>query len=70
MFVLCFINFFSHAAQDEGKVTNALTGNSIEFVNIGIKNKSLGTITNEKGEFTIHINDTLSSESLTFSCIW
>jgi len=69
MYVLCFINFFCSAMQIKGKVTDSFNGNPIEFVNIGIKIKNIGTITNERGEFIITINDTLASESLTFSCI-
>jgi len=69
MYVLCFTNFFCSAMQIKGKVTDSFNGNPIEFVNIGIKMKNIGTITNERGEFIIAINDTLASESLTFSCI-
>lgn len=69
MFVLCINNLFSYALQIKGKVTNSLNGNPIEFVNIGIQKKNVGTITNEKGEFIININDTLINESITFSCI-
>ena len=69
MCVLCFMNFYCFALKIEGKVTDLFNGNPIGFVNIGIKMKHIGTITNERGEFMITINDTLASESLIFSCI-
>lgn len=71
VFVLVFqINF----AQDifiKGLVLNFEGGKSIPYVNIGIMNKSIGTISNSKGKFKLRLNEKLIdlNDSITFSCI-
>jgi hypothetical protein len=50
-------------------VINSSNKLPIQFVNIGIKGKNIGTITNEHGEFNIDIQDTLTNETLRFSCV-
>lgn len=42
---------------------------AIPFVNIGVKGATLGTISNENGEFEIGINQDNLNDSLSFSCI-
>ncbi|MBS3807770.1 MAG: carboxypeptidase-like regulatory domain-containing protein [Bacteroidales bacterium] len=47
-----------------GKVMDRMTGNPLSYANIGVYNKSIGTISNEDGEFILklhrrHLNDTL-----------
>jgi hypothetical protein len=39
----------------------------LQYVNIGIKNKNIGTISDEKGNFSITIDNTRINELLTFS---
>jgi hypothetical protein len=39
----------------------------LQYVNIGIKNKNIGTISDEKGNFSINIDNTRINELLTFS---
>lgn len=41
----------------------------LQYVNIGIKNKNIGTISNEKGHFLITIDNSKTEELLTFSSI-
>ena len=41
----------------------------LEYVNIGIKNKNIGTISNDKGMFQITINNSEIHQLLTFSSI-
>lgn len=41
----------------------------IEYVNIGIVNKPIGTVSNEKGEFSLNINETLLLDTLKVSSI-
>jgi len=47
-----------------GKVMDRMTGTPLSYANIGVYNKSIGTISNEDGEFVLklhrrHLNDTL-----------
>jgi len=47
-----------------GKIMDKMTGTPLSYANIGIYNKSIGTISNVEGEFVLklhrrHINDTL-----------
>ena len=52
-----------------GKVINAKTGEPLEFVNIGIIDKPIGTITNEKGSFKLDISDLYIEKKVRFSMI-
>ena len=54
------------------KLSGTVTGNNInkvEFVNIGIKNKNIGTISDENGYFSIYITKANIKDSLTISYI-
>lgn len=42
---------------------------AISYVNIGIKNKKIGVLTDQNGHFEIKIPDSLQHEMLTFSCV-
>lgn len=39
-----------------GKIIDSETGTAIPYVNIGIKNKTIGTISNTKGNFNLKLN--------------
>jgi len=65
---------FGLTAQDSlvfsGIVKDSTTSKYIRYVNIGIRGKSLGTVSNDKGEFKITIPlKYQNTDSLTFSCI-
>lgn len=75
MFFVCLIGFWGFSQDDEIKsqtftatVINAQTQRTLESVHIVNLNKVLGTITNQKGEFSItaSINDTLFFSYLGF----
>ena len=44
-------------------------GNSIEYVNIGITDKNIGTVSNKQGYFNLSINSEFYNDTLLFSCI-
>lgn len=68
----CFLLFFSMVAQSQesikGIILNA-DNQPISYVNIGVKNKNLGTVANENGEFWLTIPSEFKNDTLSFSCV-
>ncbi|TLX73632.1 carboxypeptidase-like regulatory domain-containing protein [Labilibacter sediminis] len=52
-----------------GVVTNAETGNAVEFANIGIENTYLGTASDMDGYFELVISETLSDKTIRVSAV-
>lgn len=52
-----------------GKITDNQSNKVIEFANIGIEGKSIGTISNENGEFELIISKNLKQNFLVVSYI-
>lgn len=52
-----------------GKVIDPMERSPLPFVNIGIKNKNLGTISGPDGSFSVTIPATFNNDSLTFSLV-
>lgn len=50
-------------------VINAQTKQALPFVNIGIIEKNIGTVSDNNGKFTLTINDDINTDSLRFSMI-
>lgn len=65
--------FFSVKAQNfisiEGKITENETHKAIDFANISIKNKAIGTTTNIEGFYAFHIPEKYKNDSLIISAI-
>src|SRR5690606_17200404 len=61
-------NSFSQI-QIVGKVIDARNLDPLAYVNIGIKEKNIGTITTEEGSFKITIPAEYQFDSLTISCV-
>ncbi|MCE5346244.1 MAG: carboxypeptidase-like regulatory domain-containing protein [Bacteroidales bacterium] len=53
----------------KGKVLSSETNSGIGFVNVGIINKNIGTVTDESGNFTIDLANNYDNDSLRFSMI-
>jgi hypothetical protein len=72
IFFLLFL-FDTIVAQDEsisGSVIDLENNSEIQYVNIGIMNKSIGTVSNSKGVFTLKLNDKSNlKDTLVFSHI-
>lgn len=69
IFILLLIPFlsFSQKSSFQGRVIDYKTKDPISFVNIGIENRPLGTITDDRGFFSI--SNIKSDNNLVFSCI-
>jgi predicted alpha/beta superfamily hydrolase len=52
-----------------GKLIDGRNQNPLAYVNIGIKEKNIGTVSKEDGSFTINIPSEYQSDSLTFSIV-
>lgn len=52
-----------------GKILDAFNLKPIEYVNIGIKEKNIGTISKEDGSFKLNIPQENQTDSLTISCV-
>jgi hypothetical protein len=53
----------------KGVVLDSLTKEPLEFANIGIPSKGIGSVSNEKGEFQFTVPDSLKHETLRLSII-
>ncbi len=58
----------SQEREIKGIITDSLK-NPIQYVNVGILNKPVGTVTNENGEFYLNIDNSFSSDTLRVSCL-
>src|SRR5690554_2584923 len=67
--ILLLIPFlcFSQKSSFQGRVIDEKTKEAIPFVNIGVENKPLGTITDNRGFFSI--SNIRTDNNLVFSCI-
>lgn len=52
-----------------GQVKNERTKENLQYVNIGIIAKNIGTVTNEEGEFKIELNPSFDKDSIRVSMI-
>jgi hypothetical protein len=52
-----------------GKVIDAESNKPVAFASVGIQGKSLGTITNEEGEFDLHLPGDLHTHRLFITCM-
>lgn len=67
---ICFLFLnFSFAQIIICGIVKSETNTPLKYVNIGIKNKNIGAISDEKGNFSITIENTILNELLTFSYI-
>lgn len=67
--ILSFNNHIFSQTQIIGKVIDANDKSPLAYVNIGIKEKNIGTISKEDGFFSIDIPSDYQSGSLTFSIV-
>ncbi|HQQ92958.1 MAG TPA: carboxypeptidase-like regulatory domain-containing protein [Bacteroidia bacterium] len=51
------------------RIMDSLSHQPMEFVNVGLPGKGLGTVSNEKGEFSLLVPDSLKNEILKISII-
>ncbi len=66
--LLCCCNT-AFCQEIKGIVANPVNGHPIEFANIGIVGKNIGTVSSSNGKFSIILNSQLNHDSLLFSAI-
>lgn len=69
LFFLLFVSTSSFAIQLSGTVVNSSSRVPIPYVNIGVPEKGVGTISDDNGRFKISIDNGLVGDSIRFSCI-
>lgn len=52
-----------------GRVTDAATREALPYVNIGVRNKNIGTVTNDSGKFSLDLPQQYANDTLTFSMV-
>ncbi|MCB0514855.1 MAG: carboxypeptidase-like regulatory domain-containing protein [Chitinophagales bacterium] len=68
--IIAIFNNYTIWAQDiTGMVVNSANEQAIEFVNIGIVGKNIGTVSDENGHFSLFIDAHLDNDSILFSAI-
>jgi len=68
--LLTVILFFLQAKAQviKGNIKDAKTGETLSYVNVGVINRSIGTVSNDAGEYAITLNNS-DADSLRFSMI-
>ncbi len=69
IFLILFICSSALAQNISGKIINANDKQELPYINIGIVGKGIGTVCDMNGKFTINLPDSVSSQTLKFSCI-
>jgi hypothetical protein len=74
LFIGCLLLLFFHSQAQQrltlmGKVVDSETKKPVAFASVGIQGKSIGTITNEEGEFDLHIPEGLNTHRLVITCM-
>lgn len=67
---VCIIYYSVSFSQTySGHVNDQSSGEPIPYVNIGIMDQNIGTVSNDKGQFGIELNDIEDNDTLFISCI-
>src|SRR5688500_16501753 len=72
VFIVCLIN--PGFAQENyltisGKITDKETYQPVPFANVGVSGRSIGTVSNQQGEFVFKIPSTYKQDSLKVSIV-
>ena len=66
---ICSFNFvYSQNITVTGKVTDSLK-TPLKYANVGVLNKYVGTVTNDKGIFKFNINNSMINDTLRISSL-
>lgn len=66
---LCAFTLLNAQTRISGTITADSDAEALAFVNVGIKNKNIGTVSSERGVFSILIPDESKNDTLSFSLI-
>ena len=69
LFVFFISLFYTNAQVIKGNISDSLSNEPIAYVNIGIIGKYIGTVSNDKGDFELAINNVSTTDTLKFSII-
>ncbi len=72
LLLFLFLQFVVIMTYAQSNIKGKVLQNSqeiISYVNIGIKGKNIGTVSNEKGDFSLSIKNENRQDTLVFSCI-
>jgi hypothetical protein len=74
LFIISFLSFyvsgFSQEIIIQGKVIDSVTNTGLSYVNIGIANKGVGTVSDKDGIFKLKLNEKITSnDTILFSFI-
>ncbi|GHV53170.1 hypothetical protein FACS1894181_16840 [Bacteroidia bacterium] len=69
MLLLFACQYISSQGKVFGSVLDSETKLPVEYVNIGIKGKNIGTVSDIHGYYSLHFEQYLIHDSITFSCI-
>lgn len=71
--VIGILLFGSNTVFSQGKIIEGLVLDSlkepVKYANVGVLNKPIGTVTNEKGEFLLNIGNSLTLDTLKISSL-
>ena len=70
--IIILFSVITHSVFGQLKISGIVEqsdGSIVSYANIGIRNKNVGTVSNEKGEFTILIPQNFLNDTLSFSCV-
>lgn len=66
---LCFCSFKTYSQIYSGQLTDLESGLPIQYANIGIPGKNVGTVSNNMGLFEMELSDDFDNDTLCISCI-
>lgn len=68
---IAFVPLFLYAQNHkiQGLIVDSINQTPVDYANIGIEGKNLGTVSNDSGEFELEMPDKYLNDSLTFSRI-
>ncbi|KRB53927.1 carboxypeptidase-like regulatory domain-containing protein [Flavobacterium sp. Root186] len=70
LFVFLSFGIYAQENNISGEIKNSQNGLNLEYVNIGIANRNVGTVSNAKGNFTLKLNEKVSlNDTIVFSHI-
>ncbi len=58
-----------HGQHYSGRIINTNSGVPIEYVNIGIKDKNIGTVSNADGKYVLWVDEKFIHDTIIVSCI-
>ncbi|AKQ46259.1 hypothetical protein TH63_12535 [Rufibacter radiotolerans] len=68
LYLLLLVSFFAQAQRFQGKIVDQENA-PLQYVNIGVVGKDVGTVSSARGEFTLTMPDSLNAQTLLISAI-